>query len=136
MTSKTLSPKTAHKNYMGRMLGASGGYIGTVFAAAFVIDDGDPVSVITILVSLLPAIFVLLMIRAVWRYISEVDEVARHDYVQAMMAALFIVLALSGSWGLVELFNDDLPRVPIFWVFPIFFFAFGIVSSFRYRRCA
>ena len=135
MTNTSLTPQKATKQYMFRMMGAAGGYIGAVFGAAMVLDDGDPVSVITLLVAAFPAIFILLMLRAVWIYINVVDEVARHDMVEAMLVALFCMLAIGGSWGLVELFNESVPRLPIFWVFPGFFIIFGVVSGIRYRRC-
>lgn len=136
MPNTTLTPKQAQKRYMGRMLGASGAYIGTVLAASFVVDEGDAVTVSTILVALVPAICILFMLRAVWMYLNEVDEVARHDFTQAMMVSLFIILAIGGGWGLVELFNDNLPRLPIFYVFPAFFGIYGLVSCFGFGRRA
>ena len=135
MSTNTLTPKSAHRQYMARMLGTSGGYIGTVMGAAFVLDDGDPVSVVTLLVAALPAIFILLMLRAIWIYVNSVDEVARHDHVEAMMIALFAILGIGGSWGLIEMFNASVPRLPVFWVFPGFFLIYGLVSAIRYRRC-
>lgn len=135
MSTRSLSPKSAHRQYTARLLGTSGGYIGTVMAAAFVLDDGDPITIVTLLVALLPALFILLMLRAVWIYINAIDEVARHDHVEAMMVALFIVLAIGGSWGLLEMFNSSVPRLSIFWVFPGFFLIYGLVSAIRYRRC-
>lgn len=135
MSGVKMTPQQATKRYMARVMGSAAGYIGAVFGAAFLIDDGDPITVVTILASLIPAIFIVLMMRALWRYIEDVDEVARHDFVQALMAAGFTVVTLSGSWGLVEMFNDDLPRLSIFWVFPVFFLVFGLVTFIRYRRC-
>ena len=135
MAVKDMSPRTAHRRYMARMLGASCGYIGTIIAASTVIDKDGPVTAITILVAAVPAIFILGMLRAIWKYIQDVDEVARHDHVEAMLAALFVVLAVSGSWGLIELYNESLPRLPVFYVFPVFFMIYGLVSSIRYRRC-
>ena len=88
----------------------------------------------TILAALVPGLFILAMLWAVWRYVAEVDEVARHDFVQAKLVALFSVLAISGGWGLVELFNTNVPRLPVFWIFPIYFMIFGLVSCFRFRR--
>lgn len=134
MSDATITPGQAKKSYMFRMLGASFGYVGAIIAAAIVIDEGDPVSAITIVVAAIPALFILLMMRALWRYIREADEVARHDITQAMMDGLFIVLAVSSSWGLIEMFNASLPRLPVFWMFPLFFAVFGIVSGIRYGR--
>jgi cytochrome c-type biogenesis protein CcmH/NrfF len=136
MTTINLTPKQAAKQYGCRMMGAALGYLGATFGAAMVLDEGDPVTVITILVALVPAAFVLLMLRAVWRYMKEMDEVARYDHTQAMLIALFVVLSVGGGWGLVELFNEELPRLPIFWVFPGFFFIYGLVACFVFGRRA
>lgn len=134
MSDKTLTPKAANKRYFSRMFGAACGYVGSVFGVSFLIDKGDPVTVVTILAALIPGFFVLMMLWAVWRFVNEVDEVARHDLTQAMLVALFSVLAISGGWGLVELFNTNLPRLPVFWVFPVFFLIFGFVNCFRFGR--
>lgn len=136
MTDAILTPKQASKQYTFRMMGASLGYLGATMGAAAVLDKGDPVSLITILVALVPGLFVLLMLRAVWRYMREMDEVARFDHTRAMMVALFLILSVAGGWGLVELFNESLPRLPVFWVFPGFFFAYGLISCFVFGRRA
>lgn len=130
-----MKPKLARRRYMFTVMGASLGYVGSVAGCSYlhrkVIDGSTP----GILLSLLPGAFLCLMLLAVWRYLNDVDEVARHDMTQAMIIGLFVLLALSGGWGLVELFNDSLPRLPIFYAFPAFFITFGLVSGFKYKRC-
>lgn len=130
-----MKPKDANKRYFSRMLGASLGYIGSVFGATFLHNKLIDGSVLGIFLSLVPGIFICLMLLAVWRYLNEADEVVRYDLTQAMMVGLFALLALSGGWGLVELYNDSLPRLPIFFAFPVFFLTFGAVSALKYRRC-
>lgn len=134
MSTNLITPKAVKKRYFARMSGAAAGYLGAVFGVSFLLDKDDPVTVLTILAAMIPGLFIFMMLWAVWRYVAEVDEVARHDYVQAMLIALFSVLALSGGWGLVELFNENMPRLPVFWIFPIFFMIFGLVSCFRFKR--
>lgn len=131
-----MKPSLAKKRYLSLMTGSSLGYLATVFAISFTHDNFTDGSVTAILLSLIPGIPLCLMIWAVWRFIKEVDEVARHDLTQAMMLGLFAILILSGCWGLVELFNESLPRLPIFFAFPIFFGAYGIVSGLKYKRFA
>lgn len=131
-----MKPKQANKKYFATMLGASLGYIGSVFGVSFLHDKLTDGSVAGILLSLVPGLFICMMLLSVWQYLKDVDEVARHELTQSMMAGLFVLLALSGGWGLVELFNDSLPRLPVFWAFPVFFLTYGAVSAIRYRRCA
>jgi len=111
------------------------GYLGSVFGISFLHDKVPDGSVPGTLIALIPGIFICLMLFSVWRYLKEVDEVVRYQLTQAMIMGLFALLALSGGWGLVELFNDSLPRLPIFFAFPIFFLVYGLVSSIKYRRC-
>lgn len=130
-----MKPKQANKRYMSTMFGASLGYLGSVFGVSFLNDKVPDGSIAGILLALVPGIFICLMLFSVWRYLQDVDEVVRHQLTQAMLAGLFVIMALSGSWGLVELFNDSLPRLPIFFAFPIFFLAYGLFTGIKYRRC-
>lgn len=130
-----MKPKQANKRYISMMMGSSLGYLGSVFGISFLHDKVPDGSVPGTLIALIPGIFICLMLFSVWRYLKEVDEVVRYQLTQAMIMGLFALLALSGGWGLVELFNDSLPRLPIFFAFPIFFLVYGLVSSIKYRRC-
>jgi len=131
-----MKPKAVKKRYLLTMMGASLGYLGSVSGISFLHDKVPDGSIAGMLIALIPAIFIGLMLSAFWRFLKDVDEVARHDMTQAIMAGLFILLMLSGSWGLVELFNDSMPRLPIFYAFPSFFIIFGLVSGIKYKRWA
>jgi hypothetical protein len=131
----SIKPAQATKRYLRAMMGSALGYIAAVFGVSFIHDkfiDGSPLAIV---IALIPGLFIALMVLALWRYLNEADEVIRHDLTQAMMGALFIMLMLSGGWGLAELFNDDMPRLPIFFVFPAFFLLYGLISAFKYKRC-
>ena len=130
-----MQPKQAVKRYFLTVMGSSLGYLGAVLGISFVHDKVPDGSLAGICLALVPGIFICLMLHAVWRFLKNTDEVARYELTQSMMAGLFVLLALSGGWGLVELFNDTLPRLPIFFAFPVFFLSFGGVAAIRYRRC-
>jgi len=50
-------------------------------------------------------------------------------FVPSMAAyVLFIILTLTLTWGILEMFILELPRLPVFWVFPIFMLAQGLAS--------
>lgn len=131
-----MTPKLAKKRYFATMMGSALGYLGAVFGVSFLHDKLTDGSILAILLAVIPAIFISGMIWSLWRYLNDIDEVGRHYLTQAMMSALAIVLAISGGWGLVELYNESLPRLPIFYVFPAFFLIFGLISKFKYKQCA
>lgn len=130
-----MSPSETNRRYKFSTLGYGLGYIGAVFGISFLPDRLFEGSFIGILVAIIPAIFIGLMVWAFWRYINDIDEVARHDHISAMVISLMLVLAISGGWGLVELFNESIPRIPIFFIYPIFFVTYGLIAAIRYKRC-
>ncbi len=129
-----MEPKTAIKRYMTLMMGSSLSYLVVVFAISVSHDALKDGSLPAIALSLLPGIPLCLVLWSLWRYLKEADEVVRHDLTQAMVIGLFILLGISGCWGLAELFNDTMPRLPMFFAFPLFFIIFGLVSGTKYKR--
>lgn len=129
-----MSQTLIQKRYRRTVMGAGAGYIGAVFGVSTQLDDGDPVTALNVFLAFLPGAFVLLMVYAMWVYIRDVDEAARHFLVKAMMSALFVTLAISGVWGLAELFLDGLPKLPVFFVFPIVMGMFGVFTAFGPAR--
>lgn len=130
-----MTPKAAKKRYFATSMGSALGYLGAVFGISFIhrkLVDG---SALAILVAAIPAVFLCLMIWGLWRYLDDMDEVERHFMTQAMIGALAIILAFCGGWGLVEMLNESLPPLPVFYIFPAYFLTFGLISAVKYRRC-
>lgn len=122
------------KRYRRNVLGAGAGYIGAVAGVSTQLDGDSPITVLNVGLALLPGLFIVAMVYAMWVFIRDVDEAARHFMVKAMMSALFVTLALSGVWGLAELFLDGLPKLPVFFVFPIVMGMFGMFTAFGPAR--
>jgi len=131
----TIKPAQANKRYIRAVMGSAIAYIIAVFGVSFLHDKFTDGSIIAILIAAIPGLFIALMVLSLWRYLNEADEVLRHDLTQAMMGALCVILIVSGSWGLVELFNDDIPRLPVFYIFPSFFLLYGLISKIKYKFC-
>lgn len=130
-TQEPMQNRSVQKQYMLSMLTLSVGYVGSLLGVTILIKTGAIEGQGTIaLLTLIPGFFVFGMIWAMWRYLRDMDEVQRHFLVQCMMLGLFAVLIVSGVWGLIEMMAEDLPRLPIFWVFPGFFFVFGLATCF------
>lgn len=125
-----MSVGRVHKTYMKSLLLSAGAYVVTLMGVTFAVNKMEASPILAGLLAIIPAFFVLLMLRAVWIYVHDVDEAQRFFLMKSMMIGLFSLLAVSGSWGLVEMMSDDLPRLPVFWLFPLFFGVFGLSTCF------
>ncbi|MEM7730677.1 MAG: hypothetical protein AAF311_15655 [Pseudomonadota bacterium] len=124
-----MTPKQISSKYRNRMIGSGFAYAGAVVGAAVLIDDGDPLTPLALVAAFAPGAALLLMLFFMWRFFTEIDEVGRFFMMQSLTAALFGTLAVCGVWGLAELFLDALPRLPVFYVFPMGMALFGIFSG-------
>ena len=62
----------------------------------------------------------LAAIGAIGRFVAEIpDEYLRMLEVRKIIVATGVTLAITSVWGLLELYSDTLPRLPVFYVFPI-----------------
>lgn len=129
-----MSQTLIRKRYIRTCLGAGAGYIGAVAGVSTQLDSDDPITLLNVSLALLPGLFVAMMVYSMWVYFRDVDEAVRHFLVKAMMSALFVTLAMSGIWGLAELFLDALPKLPVFFVFPIVMGMFGAFTAFGPAR--
>lgn len=125
-----MSTHQVQKTYMKSLLLSAGAYAVTLMGVTFAVNKIDASPLLAGGLAIIPAVFILLMLRAVWIYVHDVDEAQRFFLLKSMMVGLFSLLAVSGSWGLVEMMSDDLPRLPIFWLFPLFFGVFGLSTCF------
>lgn len=109
----------AYRAYFRRMMISSLLYMAAVFAAASLLHHRAPVSLPTIVIALLPGLAVLFMIYAIGRLMIELDdEFLRMLVIRQALVATGITLAITSVWGMLETFTD-LPRLEVFWVFPI-----------------
>lgn len=97
-----MNQKTVNKRYLGAMMGSGGAYIASVFGVSFLEDSVIDGSVAGIATALVPGVFIFGMIWALWRFMRETDEVTRHYHTEAMQIGLYVILVMSGAWGLVE----------------------------------
>jgi len=125
-----MSASQVQRNYRKSLLLSSLGYVVTLLGVTQAVNTLGASTLLAGALAIIPAIFVLLMLRAIWIFVHDVDEAQRFFLVQSMMVGLFAVLAISGSWGLVEMMSDDIPKLPIFWLFPLFFGVFGLSTCF------
>jgi phage shock protein PspC (stress-responsive transcriptional regulator) len=61
-----MSQTMIRKRYRRHVLGAGAGYIGAVFGVSTQLDGGDPVTALNVGLALLPGLFILLMVYAMF----------------------------------------------------------------------
>ncbi|WP_332819383.1 hypothetical protein [Sphingopyxis sp.] len=122
----TMNP--AQRRYIGRMIPLSIAYGLAVFAASAIIPDDAAATPMTVVVALVPALAVTGFIWAMGSYLAELaDEYVRLLEVRKALVATGLTLALASGWGILELFTD-IPRVPLFFVFPVWCLGLAVGS--------
>lgn len=116
----------AQRRYIGRMIPVSIAYVAAIFAASAIIPEGATATPLTIGIALVPGFAILGFIWAIGSYFSELkDEYLRLLEVRKALVATGLTLALTATWGILELYTD-VPRVPLFSVFPVWCLGLGV----------
>lgn len=115
----SVSRNPAYQRYMKRFIPASILYVAAIFLATYLIPDHASATPFTVCVALLPGMAIGAMVWAMGRLLVELDdEYLRMLEVQKALIATGITLALTASWGILELYTD-VPKVPLFFTFPL-----------------
>lgn len=69
--------------------------------------------------ALIPVIAVLFAFWAHWRFATEIDEFLRLIQIKGTLCGIACVMIVASGWGTLETLADA-PRLPIFWLLPIF----------------
>ncbi len=118
----------AQRRYVRRMIPLSLAYIAAVMLASWIIPDDAAATPLTVAVALVPALATSGFIWAMANYVAELtDEYVRMLEVRKMLVATGLTLALASGWGILELFTD-VPRVPLFFVFPVWCLGLAVGS--------
>jgi len=106
--------------YTKRMILISLAYVGGIVLASLMIDREAPLGALTVGLALIPGLAMLAAVGAIGRYVAEIsDEYLRMLEVRKLIIATGVTLAITSVWGLLELYAASLPRLPVFYVFPI-----------------
>ncbi|MFM7378027.1 MAG: hypothetical protein ACKO1O_07865 [Erythrobacter sp.] len=110
----------ATARYFRRMAAIMAIYIAGIVLASAVVDRDTPVGPLTIGLALVPGLAIVAAIVAIGRFVAELsDEYLRMLEVRKIIVATGVTLAITSMWGLLELFSESIPRLPVFYVFPI-----------------
>lgn len=118
----------AYVTYRRRMGVALAGYLVALFAAARLLGHDGPVNALSLTIAAVPGVAVLGMIYAIARLLLELDdEFLRLLEVRKALVATGLLLSVAAFWGLLEMFTG-VPRLPIFWGFPLWCLGLGVGS--------
>ncbi len=123
----------AYRRYGRRMLPLSLLYVGAIALASRFIPDNAPADARTIGLALLPGLAVIGWIWAMGRLLVELeDEYLRMLEVRKFLVATGLTLAVCSVWGLLQLFAPSVPKLPLFFVFPLW--AIGLFAGMLFNR--
>lgn len=116
----------ASRNYLIRMLAVSVAYVGSIFAASTLIDEGDPITVLSVFIALVPGIAVAAYFWAIGKYLAEQqDEFLRMLLVRQSLIATGLAFSAASIWGFLENF-DQVQHVDAYWWPILWFFGIGV----------
>lgn len=117
---------SAQRNYLMRMLIVSLAYVGSLAAASLLIDDGDPVTILSVAIAIVPGLAVVGYFWAMGRYIVELkDEFVRMLMVRQALIATGLAFSAASVWGFLESF-EQAPHLDAYWWPIVWFFGIGI----------
>lgn len=119
MTACSPTSNAAYRRYVRRFWPATTLYVAAILLASWLIPDGAHASPLTVAIALLPGLGIVGMIWAMARLLIELDdEFLKMLEIRKALAATGVVLVVASVWGMLELFTD-VPRLPLFLMFPI-----------------
>ncbi|MBB3764641.1 hypothetical protein [Sphingomicrobium lutaoense] len=124
----------AQRAYLARMAVVSLAYLGSLFLAEHIIEDGDAMTPLTLALALVPGIAVAGYFWAIGRYLVELkDEFLKMLMVRQTLIATAIAFSLASIYGFLENF-EFVPHLDAYW-WPIsFFFGLGVGAIANYFR--
>ncbi|MBO9718017.1 MAG: hypothetical protein J7507_14760 [Pseudoxanthomonas sp.] len=131
------APTGLRRRYTRELMLAMGGYVVVLFASITLLRHIDAPA-LRALVALLPVPPIALALRAMVRYIRDIDEMQQRIELEAVsMATAFVSLVYMSGGFLQAAHVIDVPSAAaLIWLFPLVCFTYGlakVVVSRRYR---
>lgn len=118
------------KNY-GRRLGvALAVYVVSLIVVWLVVDRLPGPGRFAAVALAIPSL--VLMVRAVWLYAKESDELQRRQLLESLAIAFAVGSLVTFTWGLME--TVGAPRLPIMMAMPVYFVAWAIAQVIVQRQ--
>ncbi|MFS8137434.1 MAG: hypothetical protein ACMG50_04820 [Thermomonas sp.] len=122
--------------YLREFLPAMAGYVVTLFLSVWLLKRGVDEPALRALVALLPVPAIGMALRAIIRYIRDVDEMQQRIELEAVSFATAFVSMMYIAGGFLQLAKViDIPSgVAMIWVFPLICLSYGLAKMVVSRR--
>src|SRR5690606_4016222 len=129
------STPSLRRRYLREFLPAMAGYVIGLFVSMWLLKRVEE-PMLRALVALLPVAPVVLVVRAIVRYIRDADELQRQIELESVSLATATVSMLYLAGGFLQMAKViDIPSgVAMFWVFPLVCLFYGLVKTVVARR--
>ena len=126
----------AGQRYLRAMWPIMIGYALALFVSIWSIKQGIASVPLRAVVAVLPALPIVLLMRAALRYLREIDELQRRIETEAIGIASLLVAVLYFAGGLLQMAKaiDIEAGVAMIWVFPLLCLVYGVAKMILARR--
>ncbi len=129
------STPSLRRRYLREFTPAMAAYVIGLFVSLWLLRRVDEPALRAV-VALLPVAPVVLVVRAIIRYIRDADELQRQIELESVSMATALVSMLYLAGGFLQMAKViDIPAGPaMFWVFPLVCLSYGLVKTVVARR--
>lgn len=129
------APPALRRRYLREFVPAMVGYVVLLFISMWLLKRVDEPA-LRAMVALLPVLPIVLVVRAIMRYIRDADELQRQIEVEALSMAAALVSLLYMAGGFLQLAKViDIPAgVAMIWVLPLVCLVYGLAKIAVMRR--
>lgn len=123
------------RRYLREFIPAMAGYVVGLVLSLWLLKRVDA-PMLRAFIALLPVFPIVLVMRAMVRYIRDTDELQRRIELESVSLAATLVSTLYMAGGFLQLAKVvDIPSgVAMLWVFPLVCFSYGLVKTVVARR--
>nr|WP_319384065.1 hypothetical protein [uncultured Roseibium sp.] len=83
--------------------------------------------------TLVPIAAIFLAFWAQWRFAMELDEFLRLIQIKGTLIGVACIMIIASGWGQLERLAD-VPRLPVFWLLPVFWATQGLATTVISKR--
>ncbi len=114
-----MTPERATYRYFKVFIPAMCMYAASSIGIAWIGESTALPSVFLYGLACIPVAAVFFAFWAHWRFATEIDEFLRLIQIKGTLFSIACVMIVASGWGTLETLADA-PRLPVFWLLPIF----------------
>ena len=127
-----MNQKQAMRRYVKEFLVAMTMYVLILIASVSLLNNLDLTRVWQIIISLAPALPIILVIIAILRLLRDSDELQQRVHLLSTTFSAVLTGFITFSYGFLE--NIGFPHFPTLWILPMLFMLWGLGLAYFTRR--